>query len=126
MPVLRKNLSKKARVMTDESGIYNGVKNEFAAHRAVDHSRKEWGYTDRKTGEKVNSNTVEGFFSVFKRGMIGVYQHCSEQHLHRYLAEFDFRHSYRIKVGVDDTERAAIALWGVRGKRLTYETVKAI
>lgn len=125
MPVLRMNLSKNARVMTDESGIYNGVKGDFADHRSVDHSRKEWGYTDRKTGEKINSNTVEGFFSVFKRGMIDVYQHCGEAHLHRYLAEFDFRHSYRVKLGIDDTERAAIALWGVRGKRLTYETVAA-
>lgn len=125
MPILRKNLSRKARVMTDESVIYNGVKAEFADHRVVNHSREEYGYTDRKTGEKINTNTVEGFYSIFKRGMIGVYQHCSERHLHRYLAEFDFRYSYRRKLGIEDIERANIALWGVKGKRLTYETAAA-
>ena len=126
MPILRKNLARQTRVMTDESVIYNAVKNEFAEHRVVQHTRGEYGYTDRKTQEKINTNTVEGFYSIFKRGMIGIYQHCSEQHLHRYLAEFDFRYSFRKKLGIDDTERAAIALWGVRGKRLTYETAKTI
>ena len=67
-------------------------------------------------------NNAEGYFSIFKRGMIGVYQHCSERHLHRYLAEFDFRYSYRIKTGYDDDARAERALLGVKGKRLTYET----
>jgi hypothetical protein len=69
-----------------------------------------------------HTNTVEGFFSIFKRGMVGVYQHCSERHLHRYLAEFDFRYSNRIKLGVDDTERARRAIKRVVGKRLTYRT----
>ena len=82
----------------------------------------EYGYTDRKTGEKINTNTVEGYYSIFKRGMVGVYQRCGEQHLHRYLAEFDFRYSNRAKLGVDDTQRAARALIGVKGKRLTYQT----
>jgi hypothetical protein len=91
----------------------------------VDHSRAEYGYTDRKTGLKININTVEGYYSIFKRGMIGIYQHCGEQHLHRYLAEFDFRYSNRIKLGVDDIARADRALVGVKGKRLTYETTRA-
>ena len=95
---------------------------DFAAHGAVDHGRGEYGYTDRRTGEKINTNAIEGYFSVFKRGMIGVYQQCSEQHLHRYLAEFDFRHSNREKLGVNDVARADRALLGVKGKRLTYET----
>jgi hypothetical protein len=89
----------------------------------VDHSRKEYGYTDRETGAKVNTNTVEGYYSIFKRGMKGVYQHCGEKHLHRYLAEFDFRYSNRVKLGVNDVERANRALVGSTGKRLTYRRV---
>ena len=91
------------------------------AHDSVDHGREEWGYTDRVSGMKVNINSAEGYYSVFKRGMIGVYQHCKEKHLHRYTAEFDFRHS-KGKLGVDDVERADRALVGAKGKRLTYET----
>ena len=68
----------------------------------------------------MHTNTVEGSFSIFKRGMRGVYQHCSKKHLHRYLAEFDFRYSNRVAVGVDDSARATLALQGVVGKRLTY------
>jgi len=74
----------------------------------------------RRQEPEVHSNTVEGFYSIFKRGMKGVYQHCAKKHLHRYVAEFDFRYSNRIAVGVDDQERAAIALKGVVGRRLTY------
>jgi hypothetical protein len=69
----------------------------------------------------VTTNTVEGFFSIFKRGMVGVYQHCGERHLHRYLSEFDFRYSERVARGVDDTMRATKALKGIVGKRLTYK-----
>ena len=126
MPIIRANVSDKARVMTDEAAQYGGLEGEFAAHGQVDHSRGEYGYVDRVSGEVIHSNTVEGFFSVFKRGMIGTYQHCSEQHLHRYLAEFDFRYSNRQALDVTDTERAERALLGVKGKRLTYETTKAI
>ncbi len=68
----------------------------------------------------INTNTVEGYYSIFKRGMKGVYQHCKEKHLHRYLAEFDFRYSNRIRLGVDDVERTARAVKGIVGKRLTY------
>jgi hypothetical protein len=71
-------------------------------------------------GEAIHTNTVEGYFSIFKRGMKGVYQHCSEKHLHRYLAEFDFRYNNRVRLGVDDQERAERAMLGILGKRLTY------
>jgi hypothetical protein len=113
-------------VITEEANRYSKLGNEFAKHGAVDHSRKEYGYRDRETGANINTNTVEGFYSIFKRGMIGVYQHCGEQHLHRYLAEFDFRYSNRIKLGVNDAGRADIALQGAKGKRLTYETTTGL
>jgi hypothetical protein len=90
------------------------VGEEFASHESVNHSIYEWARGS------VSTNTIEGAFSIFKRGMRGVYQHCSEAHLQRYLAEFDFRYNNRIKVGVNDTERANKALVGIRGKRLTY------
>ena len=122
-PIIEANIARESHVMTDEASQYIKLGNKFADHKAVDHSRGEYGWTDHRTGEKVNTNSVEGFYSVFKRGMIGIYQHCSEKHLHRYTAEFDFRHSNRIARGIDDTERAARALQGVKGKRLTYETV---
>jgi ISXO2 transposase-like protein len=67
-----------------------------------------------------HTNTIEGYFSIFKRGMKGIYQHCSEQHLHRYLAEFDFRYNTRIALGMNDRDRAELALKGIVGKRLTY------
>jgi transposase-like protein len=121
VPIVRENIARESKVMTDESVLYSKLGDDFAKHGAVDHHRGEYGYTDR-AGDKINTNTVEGFYSVFKRGMIGVYQHCGEQHLHRYLAEFDFRYSNRVALGVDDTARAERALQGVKGKRLTYET----
>ena len=101
---------------TDSARHYRKIGKEFLSHGAVDHSRREYA---RGT---VHSNTVEGFFSIFKRGMVGVYQHCDASHLHRYLSEFDFRYSFREKVGFNDTMRAEAALKGVVGKRLTYET----
>jgi transposase-like protein len=122
IPIVRDNIDRESHVMSDEAPIYSKLGNDFAKHGAVEHSRGEYGYRDRESGEKINTNTVEGYYSIFKRGMIGVYQHCGEQHLHRYLAEFDFRYSNRIKLGVNDTNRAEIALQGVKGKRLTYET----
>jgi transposase-like protein len=122
VPIVRENVAREAHIMTDEASRYSRMGKEFASHGVVDHSRKEYGYTDRQTGEKINTNTVEGYYSIFKRGMIGIYQHCGEQHLHRYLAEFDFRYSNRIKLGFDDLARADHALQGVKGKRLTYET----
>ena len=126
LPIVRTNVARETHVMTDEAVQYARLGDEFSKHNAVDHHRSEYGYTDRETGEKINTNTVEGYYSIFKRGMIGVYQHCGEQHLHRYLAEFDFRYSNRVKLGYNDADRADRALLGVKGKRLTYETTKAI
>jgi hypothetical protein len=70
----------------------------------------------------IHTNTVEGYFSIIKRGVYGVYQHVSEAHLHRYLAEFDFRYSHRERLGINDVMRAELVLVGAKGKRLTYET----
>jgi transposase-like protein len=116
-PILEANISREARLMTDEATQYVYLGWNFADHGRVNHSRDEYVSQQDKT---IHTNTVEGFYSIFKRGMKGVYQHCSSKHLHRYVAEFDFRYSNRIGVGVDDTERAEIALQGVVGKRLTY------
>jgi len=121
LPIVRANLDRESHVMTDEAARYSKLGDEFAKHDAVDHSRGEYGYTDRRTGVKVNTNTMEGYYSIFKRGMIGVYQHCSEKHLHRYLAEFDFRYSNRSKLGIEDQERTRKAIEGVSGKRLKYQ-----
>lgn len=104
---------------TDEAQHYKALGKNFAAHAAVNHSAEEYV---RREGDKVTTtNTVEGFFGIFKRGMVGVYQHCGDQHLQAYLNEFDFRYSNRIALGVDDTERASRAVTGARGKRLTYK-----
>jgi transposase-like protein len=120
VPIIRENLNRESHLMSDEANRYQKIGSEFAKHGVVDHSRGEYGYTDRVTGIKVNTNTIEGYYSIFKRGMKGVYQHCSEKHLHRYLAEFDFRYSNRMKLGVDDTPRAAKIVQGAKGKRLMY------
>jgi transposase-like protein len=116
VPILRANIAKETAVMTDEAGQYAHLSKEFASHGFVNHSAGEYG-----RGE-VHTNTLEGFYSIFKRGMKGIYQHCSEKHLHRYVAEFDFRYSNRIGLGVDDVARADRVLNGVSGKRLTYRT----
>jgi transposase-like protein len=120
LPIIRENIDRESHVMTDEANRYSKIGAEFAKHDVVDHSRGEYGYTDRKTGAKINTNTIEGYYSIFKRGMKGVYQHCGEKHLHRYLAEFDFRYSNRTKLGVNDASRAAKIIEGAKGKRLQY------
>ncbi len=122
VPIIKENVEREARIMTDEANRYTKLGAEFASHQSVDHSRDEYAYYDRRTDTVVSTNTIEGYFSIFKRGMKGVYQHCGEKHLHRYLAEFDFRYSNRIRLGVNDTARADRALLGVKGKRLTYRT----
>jgi transposase-like protein len=114
VPIIRTNIRRESDLMSDQASWYKTVGKEFASHGSVDHGAYEW-----VRGE-VHSNTVEGYFSIFKRGMKGVYQHCSEKHLHRYLAEFDFRYSHRIVLGYGDEARAAKALKGIVGKRLTY------
>src|SRR5271170_2771444 len=121
IPIVTANIAKETHVMTDESNTYSGLDKLFDKHGVVDHSRKEYSYTDRLNGVKIGINSAEGYYSVFKRGMKGIYQHCAEKHLHRYVAEFDFRHSNRSALGVEDAERAAKALKGVEGKRLTYK-----
>lgn len=114
VPIVRKNIDKESNVQTDESRVYVGVGQEFASHGTVLHAKKEYARGADYT------NTVEGYFSIFKRGMRGIYQHCAEHHLHRYLAEYDFRYSNRVGLGCDDSERSNRALLGVAGKRLTY------
>jgi transposase-like protein len=114
VPILRENIAREARVMTDEAGQYQKLGAEFAEHGFVRHAQGEYGRGD------IHTNTIEGAFSIFKRGMKGVYQHCGKQHLHRYLAEFDFRYNNRVALGCDDVERAGRTLDGIRGKRLTY------
>lgn len=114
--VLYRNIDSGSRLMTDEAGHYMRG-HGFASHQTVTHSKGEYARGD------VSTNTVEGFFSIFKRGMIGTYQHCGEQHLQRYLAEFDFRYSNRASMGIDDEMRAEIAVTGAMGKRLTYHSV---
>ena len=116
-PILRTNIRRESRLMTDEARHYMEVGREYESHEAVNHGAEEYvRYAERV----ITTNTVEGYYSIFKRGMKGVYQHCKEKHLHRYLAEFDFRYSNRSGVGVEDQERAEKAILGAVGKRLTY------
>ncbi len=119
--ILFRNVDRKSALHTDESRLYTVPGQSFDSHRTVNHSSGEYV---RYEGEKVvHSNTVENVFSVFKRGMIGTYQHCGEAHLHRYLAEFDFRYNRRAAVKVTDGERASMLLEAIRGKRLTYRRI---
>jgi transposase-like protein len=108
------HVEKQSALMTDEANWYKAVGKNFASHDTVNHSHDEY------VRGNSHANTVEGFYSIFKRGMKGVYQHCSEKHLHRYLAEFDFRYSNRVTLGVNDAARAGRALTGFKGKRLMY------
>src|SRR6056297_206472 len=114
-PILRDNMAKEARLYTDEAKHYTAVGKEFGAHEWVSHRAKEYVRGD------VHTNTIEGYFSIFKRGMKGVYQHCSKKHLHRYAAEFEFRYNNRSANGIEDAERGKITLRAVIGKRLTYK-----
>jgi transposase-like protein len=115
--ILSANISREAHLMTDQYPVYRGIGWNFAAHSAVDHGKAEYV---RKGDRTIHTNTIEGYFSIFKRGMKGVYQHCSKKHLHRYMAEFDFRYSNRAATGCEDQERAMRAVLGAVGKRLTY------
>ncbi len=114
LPVIRANIDRETTIHTDELTAYMKLGDEFAKHETVVHSKKEYARGD------VTTNTVEGYFSLFKRGMRGVYQHCSEKHLHRYLSEFDFRYNTRTSLGYNDLTRAEKAAEGIKGKRLTY------
>jgi transposase-like protein len=116
--IVRENIARESSLHTDESKLYTGSNLHFAAHATVLHTAKE--YTRFEQGVAIHTNSAEGYFSIFKRGMRGVYQHCKEKHLHRYLAEFDFRYNNRARLGVDDTARASRIVKGAEGKRLTY------
>ena len=115
LPIVFRNVERETYIMTDQAGQYRGkFRKLFLGHGVVNHAAGEY------VRGRVHTNTVEGSFSIFKRGMKGVYQHCSEKHLHRYVAEFEFRYNNRIANGCDDGERSRQALRGLTGKRLTY------
>ncbi len=122
MPIIKSNIDRESHIMTDAASWYKNMNKdgEWASHNRVDHSAGE--YVRYQLGDIAHSNTVEGYYSIFKRGMKGTYQHCKERHLHRYLAEFDFRYSNRVARGIDDEKRSVEAIKGVVGKRLTYRT----
>lgn len=117
IPILKANIAKETALMTDEAGQYRYAGQHFASHDFTTHSAGEYVRGD------VHSNTVEGFYSIFKRGFKGIYQHCGEQHLHRYLAEYDFRYNTRAKLGFDDAARMERSISGIVGKRLTYRRI---
>jgi transposase-like protein len=117
-PILNENIAKEATLMTDEAPRYIPMGKQFAGHQSVNHAKDEYV---RKGAPQITTNTVEAYFSVFKRGMKGTYQHCAKKHLHRYMAEFDFRYNNRSALGVEDVQRSVIALAGIGGKRLTYQ-----
>jgi transposase-like protein len=115
--IVRENVAREAWLMTDEAKHYIEVGKETAGHSTVNHSIGEYVSFEDAT---IHTNTIEGFFGLFKRGFKGNYQHCDEKHLHRYLAEFEFRYNNRIALGIDDKERAETVLKGAKGKRLMY------
>lgn len=129
VPILEENIAKEARVLTDEAGQYCHIDENFADHEVVVHSKGEYVSLNDRT---IHVNCCENYFSIFKRGMKGIYQHCKKQHLHRYLAEFDFRYNNRCsrpktkkrpaREGLNDVQRAEVLLRGVVGRRLTYQT----
>jgi transposase-like protein len=116
-PILEAHVAKEARLLTDEAHHYKKPAKAFAAHGTVSHARGE--YVSR-TDPTITTNQIEGFFGIFKRGMRGIYQHCGKQHLHRYLAEFDFRYTHREGAGFNDAERTRKAIEGTVGRRLMY------
>ncbi len=116
--IVRENVHPESRLHTDESHLYKGAGKAFAAHETVKHTAKEYARGD------VTSNSAESFFGVFKRGMTGVYQHCGEKYLQRYVTEFEFRHNTRTKLGFNDDDRATLAIKGAAGKRLVLRSPK--
>jgi transposase-like protein len=116
-PILAEQIDKRTHIMTDEAAVYPAVTEGFAGHSTVNHGIEEYV----RGGGFIHTNTIEGYFSIFKRGIMGTYHHVSPEHLKRYLCEFDFRYNERSALGVEDAERAAKAVAGVVGKRLTYD-----
>jgi hypothetical protein len=112
--IVEENVAREATLHTDESRLYGDAAKHVSGHERVRHSAGEY------VRGTVHTNSAEGFFSIFKRGMRGIYQHCAEKHLHRYLAEYDFRYNHRVRLGFDDHARTAAAVKGAAGKRLTY------
>lgn len=117
-PILLSNIAREARLMTDEARMYWKVGKEFAAHGSTLHGAGNYVSREDRT---IHTNTIEGYFSIFKRGMRGIYQHCGEHYLNRYLAEFDFRYTFREANGYNDADRAKVAIEGAVGRRLTYQ-----
>lgn len=120
IPIVNRNVKQETAMMTDAAALYKRRLGNFASHDRINHEREE--YVRYEPTKVVHTNTVEGYFSVFKRGMRGTYQHCKEKHLHRYLAEFDFRYNNRVALGVSDEQRAMKMVKGAQGRRLTYRT----
>ena len=117
VPILKANIAAEARVMTDEAGQYRTLAAHFADHGYTRHGAGQYvDYAD----PTIHTNTIEGAFSIFKRGMKGVYQHCAKKHLHRYVAEFEFRYTHRERTCFNDVQRSEHALRGIVGKRITY------
>ena len=117
--IVVQNISKEATMFTDESRLYTGADGHVSLHNTVHHASGEYARGI------VNTNSIEGFFSIFKKGMNGVFQHCDEKNLHRYLQEFDFKFNTRQALGYNDKDRADLILKGVVGKRLTYQRPEA-
>lgn len=117
-PILRKHVAREVDLMTDDAAVYPAIAKGHS-HSTVNHSKKEYVRGD------VHTNTVEGYFSILKRGIVGTFHNVSEQHLQRYVDEFDFRYNHRQSLGVNDEERAHYALRGIEGKRLTYRRINA-
>lgn len=122
-PILMAHVAKDSHLMTDGASHYKKIGKEFALHESTNHTQKEYAKDSKVEGVRAHSNTVESYFAVLKRGIVGTYHHVSEAHLQRYIDEFDFRFSNRKSQGVNDVERADLLLKGVVGKRLTYETI---
>jgi transposase-like protein len=118
-PIIVDAIAKDSHFRTDESGVYWKIGEEFASHKTVVHSIGEYVRGDAHT------NTVEGYFSIFKRGIYGVYHHVSQDHLKRYLCEFDFRYNYRVALGFTDKQRTDAIMRGIAGKRLTYRRTRS-
>jgi transposase-like protein len=121
IPIVKANVDRETYILTDEAALYrHQFRDDYLGHGRVNHKAGEY------VRGRIHTNTVEGYFSIFKRGMKGVYQWCAEKHLHRYVAEFDFRYSNRQALGCNDSDRADTLLKGIIGKRLTYERASAI
>lgn len=121
-PILVSQIARDTHLMTDGAGHYKQIGQEFAEHETTNHFAKEYAKPSKIEGRTVHSNTVESYFGLLKRGLVGTFHHVSEAHLQRYITEFDFRFSNRKSLGIEDSVRAEKLLVGVKGKRLTYET----